>query len=184
MKHGRIRTPAGIVSFGDAHGQPPKNGEALDVLYRHKNWESIRDAFDLTDPKPEFIGEAEPVFLTDVWPGLAAILPADRSDCLLIRCKRILVAGRDVDGRARHSNVYLGDSVAEEAKQLRLVSRELELDLTEDTLQQILDRRTPQGGPSPPRRDPPEVVGRRSVTCCSRRTGSTQPTPRHAARHA
>ncbi len=143
-EHGRIRTSAGVVPFRDALGQPPKNAEALDVLYRHENWEAIRDAFDLTDPRPEFIGEAEPVPLTDVWPGLAGVLPANRSDCLLVRCERILVAGLGVDCRVSHSSVYIADSVAEEEEQLRLVSRELELHLTVDTFQQILSRRTPK----------------------------------------
>jgi len=140
--HGRIQTSAGIVPLAEAHGEPPTNAEALDVLHRHENWEEIRDAFDLTDPKPVFLGEAESVPLTDVWPGLAQhpALP----DSLLIRCERILVAGRDVDCRASHSNVYLAESVVAEKEQLRLVSRELDLDLTETTLQQILDRRTPR----------------------------------------
>ncbi|MCY3969812.1 MAG: DEAD/DEAH box helicase family protein [Acidobacteria bacterium] len=140
--HGRIQTSAGIVPLAEAHGQPPTNAEALDVLYRHENWEEIRYAFDLTDPKPAFLGEAESVPLTDVWPGLAQHLT--RPDSLLIRCERILVAGRDVDCRATHSNVYLAESVAAEKKQLRLISRELDLDLAETTLQQILDRRTPR----------------------------------------
>ena len=182
MKHGRIRTLTGIVPFGEVLDEPPKNVEALDVLYRRENWEAIRDAFDLTDPTPRFGGEAEPVPLTDVWSGLTQHLMWP--ECQLIRCKRILVAGRDVDCRASHSNVYLADSVADEEKQLRLVSRELELNLTEDMFQADPRPEDTQGSPGPPRRDPPKVVRRRSVACRRRRAGSSQPTTPNAARHA
>ncbi len=143
-EHGRVGISGGSVPLSDALGPNPKSPEAQDALWHHSNVDWIRRAFDLHGPKPEFIGEAEPVPLTDVWPGLAAELPPERSGCLLIRCERILVAGRDVDCRASRSNVYLADSVADEEKQLRLISRELELDLSEDTLQQIVDRRTPR----------------------------------------
>ncbi len=143
-KHGRIRTSAGVVPFRDALGPNPRNAEAQQALWQHANVDRIRDTFDLHDPRPEFIGEAEPVPLTDVWPGLAVVLPTNRSDCLLVRCERILVAGLGVDCRASHLSVYLADSVAHEEEQLRLVSRELELHLTEDTFQQILSRTTPK----------------------------------------
>lgn len=137
---GRIRTSAGLVPFGDALGKEPKSPEALDILYRHEKWEEIRDAFDLTDPKPVFLGETESVPLTDVWPGLAQHLA--RPDSLLIRCERILVPGRDVDCRASHSNVYLAMTVVEEERQLRVVADALDLDLSRQKLKQILERRT------------------------------------------
>ncbi len=140
-EHGRVGISDGSVPLSDALGPNPKSPEAQNALWRHSNFEQIRLAFDLHDPKPEFIGEAEPVPLTDIWPGLGQLLP--KTEGQLIRCERILVAGHDVDCRASHSTVYLADSVADEERQLRLVSRELDLDLSEETLKQILDRRTP-----------------------------------------
>ena len=144
QKHGRIRISAGVVPFRDALGPNPRNAEAQQALWQHANVDRIQEAFDLHDPRPEFIGEAEPIPLTDVWPGLAAKLSADRTNCLLIRCRRIAVAGSPLECVDHGSNVYLADSVVDEEEQLRLVSTELGLFLNEVTLQQILSRRTPK----------------------------------------
>ncbi|MYH24611.1 MAG: DEAD/DEAH box helicase [Holophagales bacterium] len=141
-EHGRVGISGGSVPLSDALGSNPKSLEAQNALWHHSNVDLIRHAFDLHDPKPEFIGEAEPVPLTDVWPGLGQLLP--QTEGHLIRCERILVAGHEVDCRANRSTVYLAASVADEEEQLWLISRELELDLSEDTLQQILHRRTPK----------------------------------------
>ena len=104
-QHGRVRTPGGIVPFGDALGPQPRNPAALYALLAHPKADCIKETFDLAEPTPELIGEEDPSPLTDVWPGLEKHLPAHRKNCLLIRCERILVGGVESGvrfSRSRH----------------------------------------------------------------------------------
>lgn len=140
-KHGRIQTSDGIFPFSDALGQQPKNPAALHALLAHSKADRIIAVFGLERPTPDFIGEEDPIPLTDVWPGLGRYLPARRKTCHLIRCNRILVGGAKPDCLFHASTVYLTNT--DERHQLQLVSSELELGLNEHQLEEILQRRTP-----------------------------------------
>ena len=90
-EHGRVRTRDSIVPMADVLGSHPKSLEALHKLLAHPKADKIKAAFGLAEPIPEFLGEGEPLPLTDVWPGLKEYLPPHREHCRLILCERILV---------------------------------------------------------------------------------------------
>ena len=138
-EEGRIQTANGVVPFADALGPQPKSPEALHSLLAHPKAEKIKEAFDLTEPIPEFIGEEDAVPLTDVWPGLEEHIPEYRKTCQLIRCERILVAGQEKECIRHATDIYLTDTVGDDDyRELRLVSRELELGLDERQLEAVL----------------------------------------------
>ncbi len=141
-KHGRIRTPGGIVPFADALGPQPKNPAALRVLLTHLKANQIIKAFGLAEPPPVFIAEDDPIPLTDVWPGLEEYLPPHRKTCQLIRCERILVGGSELECILHTSNIYLARTGDDERQELQLVSKELELDLNDRQLEEILQYKT------------------------------------------
>ena len=144
-EHGRIRTPNGIFPLTDALGPHPKSPEALHALLAHPNADTIKVAFALIEPAPEFFGEDDPVPLTDVWPGLGPHLHAHRRTCRLIRCERILVVGQPRECIFHASNIYLADTVwDDELRKLQLVAAELNLPLQPEQLEEILHRKTPQ----------------------------------------
>ena len=145
-REGRIRTPGGIVPLEDALGPQPENAAALRALLALPKSDGIRQAFNLQDPAPEFIGEEDPVPLTDVWPGLEEHLVAQGKPPCLVRCERIL-DGTPSGAECVFSdpNVYLARTdTDDEYRELRLVSRELGLDLGEFQLQEVLLYRTRQ----------------------------------------
>ena len=144
-KHGRVRTPDGIVRLADALGSHPENPTALHILLRHPEGEKIKAAFDLAEPTPEFFGEYDPVPLTDIWPGLNQYLPPHRRTCRLIRCERILVADQEKECIIHGSDIYLADIVSgDEENRLHLIALELELELLPRQFDAILQRKTPQ----------------------------------------
>ena len=135
-QHGRIRTPDGIVPFEDALGPQPRNSAALHSLLARPKAPKIKEAFNLAEPTPEFIGEEDPIPLTDTWPGLKAYLPKHRQTCQLIRCERIVVGGVDLECIFHALAIYLTNTVDERHK-LQLVSDELELQLHDHQLEKI-----------------------------------------------
>ena len=142
-RYGKVRTSNGIVPLSKALGQQPESQAAWRALMMHPKVDRIREAFDLADPTPEFIGEESPVPLPDVWPGLKSYLPAHRRSCQLIRCERILVGDDEQDCVFHPPNVYLartGDDSKE--RELRLVCARLELHLREYRIREILDHQT------------------------------------------
>ena len=145
-KNGRIRIADGsIVPFEDALGQPPNNPVALLTLLKHPRADSIKKAFDLADPTPEFIGEEDPVPLIDVWPGLNDHLPLHRKSCRLVRCERFLVAGVASECVLHSSDIYLAHmDNDDELGELRLVSNKLELALSDWQLEVVLHCKTRQ----------------------------------------
>ena len=142
-EHGRIQTPDGIVPLADALGTSPKSPAALLALLRHQNADKIREAFDLFDPAPEFIGEGEPVPLTDVWPGLAKYLLAYQVDTLLVPCDQIRIAGSERECVFQAPNIYLAVGFDDEYRALDLVADSLEIGLSDSDIVAILQRRTP-----------------------------------------
>ena len=142
-EHGRIRTPDGIVPFAEALGPRPANAAALWTLLRHSKAETIKEAFALSDPIPEFLGEREPIPLSDVWPGLRRRLPDRHRSCRLIRCDRIVVGDQDRDCVLDGSDVYLLAGIADDSdRALELVVEELGLSLGHREFDTILQRRT------------------------------------------
>ena len=142
-KYGRIRCAGGIVPVRDVLGPHPANPAALATLLLHRMAHRIKDAFDLSEPVVEPLGEEDPFPLTDVWPGLARHLSGQTRTCLLIRCQQL---GTGTSGQvcARvDSNIYLV-STGDECRDLHLVSQELGLDLDDRELQAILRYVTPQ----------------------------------------
>lgn len=146
-KYGKINVSGIIVPLADAFGSKPQNPAALDALLRHPNFDGIKEAFDIIEPEPEFIGESDAIPLTDVWPGLdehPAMEPRLRS-CQLIRCERILVADQEKECITHEHNVYLVHSTDEdEFRQLQLISDALALELHEDDIKKILEHTTPE----------------------------------------
>ena len=144
-KDGRIRTPGGIMPFADALGPQPKNPASLHALLEHPKADKIKGVFDLAELPPEFIGEEDPIPLTDVWPGLEEHLPARRRTCQLIRCERILDGNTELDYVFYDPNIYIvrtGDDDGN--RELRLVSNSLDLNLNEHQLKAILHYETQQ----------------------------------------
>ena len=141
---GRIRIPDGIVPFASALGPQPESPVALHVLLRHPQADKIKRAFELSEPVPEFLGEGEPIPLTDVWPGLAEHLPAHRRTSRLILCEHIHLAGAERDCVFRSPDVYLAGNVEDDERaSLELIAGVLDLDLTRRKAAAILQRNTP-----------------------------------------
>ena len=142
-KHGRIRASTGIVALKDALGKQPVSREALHSLLKHPNAAKIKEAFELAEPVPEFVGEGEPTSLIDIWPGLEDYLPDHLRECCLVRCERIEVAGEAEECAYRAPNVYLAYAV-EDDRQLSLVADRLRLDLKHGDIRAILNHTTPK----------------------------------------
>ena len=144
LEHGRIPTLAGFVPIADALGPTPKNPEALHVLLAHSKADKIKEAFELAEPTPEFFGEADPIPLTDVWPGLEEYLPAYRKRCRIVACERILVVGQSRECVLDGPDIFLTGAVDDDQRRmLQLVVNELKLPLGAGQVETILQRRTP-----------------------------------------
>ena len=64
------------------------------MLLNYPKADKIKETFELVEPVPEFFGEADPIPLTDVWPGLEKVLPPHQGRCRIVARKRILVVGQ------------------------------------------------------------------------------------------
>ena len=136
-EHGRIRCAGEIVPLADALGPRPANPAALGVLLSHPMANRIREDFDLAEPAVEPVGEEDPVPLTDVWPGLAPHLSADSVTWPLIRCLDLAADGAGGPECALvDSKVYLVRT-DDEDRELRLVTHQLGLDLSDVQLENI-----------------------------------------------
>ena len=136
-EHGRIRCAGELVPMADALGPRPANPAALSVLLSHPMASRIREDFDLAEPAVEPVGEEDPVPLTDVWPGLAPHLSADSVNWPLIRCRDLAADGaRGPECALLASKVYLVRT-DDEDRELRLVTQQLGLDLSDGQLENI-----------------------------------------------
>jgi len=144
-QEGRIRTKRGkIVSIADAAGPAPKNPGALQTLLSHPKADKIKKAFDLAEPIPEFTGEGDPVPLADVWPGLEPHLPIYRKQCRIVPCERIGFADQSLECVFYSPNVYIRGGVEDNQRhKIQLVLDELELPLSREQIESILQRKTP-----------------------------------------
>ena len=136
-RHGRIRAQDVIVPFADALGPQPKISAALHTLLEHPNAERIRETFNLSEPIPEFIGEEDPIPLLDSWPGLASHLRPTQRTYQIRRCERISIGGRDLGLAFQPPTIYLG-CTGGESDELRLVSNQLDLGLTDRQIEEVL----------------------------------------------
>ena len=143
-EEGRVRTPSGsIVPFSHALGPTPA-AEALHVLLAHPKADKLKETFDLAEPIPEFSGEADPVPLTDVWPGLEPYLPAHRKHCRVVPCERILVVGQSRECVLFPPDIYVSGAVDDDERHmLHLIVDELGLPLAPELVETILQRKTP-----------------------------------------
>ena len=144
-KEGRIRTASGaIVSIADAIGASPRSPEALHTLLSHRMADKIKKAFRLVEPTPEFIGEGDPVTLTDVWPGLKKHLPISNKHCRIIPCQQIYLANQLRECIFYFQDVYIQGDVEDSPKRkIKLILNELKLLLSHDDIEAILERKTP-----------------------------------------
>lgn len=164
-EHGRIPCADQYVSFKDILRPRSVNQEALRILMSHDMAPQIKHAFNLAEPiidpvseeEPvtelageeervvEPLGEADPVPLTDSWPGLHRHLNAQSRTWSLIRCEGF--GGREGSNDPQcvrvDTNVYLIGADDEKAD-LRLVALELGLDLSDDQLEEVLQYVTPK----------------------------------------
>ena len=121
-EHGRIETDDGIVPFKDALNDPPENYDALKILLKHEKSDKIKEAFDLSDPTPEFSGERKPIPIVDIWPGLNKLMhkcpPLSEylRSCRLIICDNIKFGHEDLKYIVHDSDVYLAVSTADYQK--------------------------------------------------------------------
>ena len=136
-EHGRIQCAGEFVPIADALGPHPPNPAALSVLLSHPMANRIRKAFDLDEPTVEPVGEEDPAPLTDAWPGLAPYLSAQSMTWSLIRCQGLVASGGNGPECAFFdSNIYLVRT-DDEDRDLRLVTHQLGLDLSDSQLDDI-----------------------------------------------
>ena len=144
-EHGRIQCAGEYVPFADVLGPHPANQAALRILLSHPMAARIKEAFGLTEPVIEPVGEEEPIPLTDSWPGLRRHLSGQSRTCSLIRCEGL--GGSDGSNGGQcvkvDANVYLVGT-GDEKRDLRLVAPELGLDLSDEELEAILRYVPPQ----------------------------------------
>ena len=143
-EYGRIRFAGNYVPFKDILGPRPANQAALRVLLEHPKAAQIKETFGLAEPVMEPAGEEDPVPLVDLWPGLRRYL-SGQSRTSLIRCERLEGADGSIGGQCAKvdSNVYLVGT-GDEVDDLRLVTRELDLELDDARLKAILSYVPPE----------------------------------------
>ena len=144
---GRIKTPNGIRKLSAGLGAEPEDSDVLTELLRHPNTLRIRGAFGLegrSDATLEPIGEDDPIPLVDIWPGVKPYLASDQANLQLIRCDLIIETGyrrAELDCKVVDGSVYIARR--DDEQELRLVLRELGLQLSDGQIADVLKRRTP-----------------------------------------
>ena len=139
-RHGRIRCAGRTAPIKEALGANPANPAALRVLLSHPMADRIKEAFDLSEPVWEPVGEEDPVPVLDAWPGLARFLSADDRRCAVVRCQRIATpdeGNAEAECTRIDSTVYLAGT-GDEVRDLRLVSRELGVPLAPHEVDEVL----------------------------------------------
>ncbi|MCY4258886.1 MAG: hypothetical protein OXC91_01300, partial [Rhodobacteraceae bacterium] len=117
--YGRIKTASGqIVPFEDALDPTPRCPEARDELLKHPMADKIKEAFDLADPIPEFLGEGDAIPLTDCWPGLNDHLPPHLNRCRIIPCEQIRVLGESRECIFYSRDIYFRGAVDNEERHM------------------------------------------------------------------
>ncbi len=142
---GRVKISSGtIVPIADALGPVPKSPEALHTLLAHSMADNIKMAFDLVAPTPEFFREGDSIPLTDVWPGLEPHLPIHQKQCRVVPCERIYLMDQIRECVFYSQDVYIqGDVEDNQRHKIQLILNELELPLSCDEIEAILQHKTP-----------------------------------------
>ena len=145
-EHGRIQTPAGIVSFVDALGENPASPEAQRILLDHPNVELIRTAFDLHEPHSIYPTNSEPCEpILEVWPGLHRYISDDQTRIEISRCRWFEDEyGLRVDERSVLIDNLIYLSRMDDIDELREVCSILHISLDDDALYGVLDQPTPR----------------------------------------
>ena len=147
-KDGRIDTGEGIRKLSDGFGKSPKDPHVLHTLSSHPQSDSIWKVFELAplEVLAEPIGEDSPVPLVDEWHGLAPHLTGQQNDLELVRCDgfRMFDSGGDEpDCIVREGFLYVARQDTDD-QELRSVLRGLGLELSEDEIEWVLRRLTPE----------------------------------------
>ena len=142
-EHGQVRIAEDVMHFSSVLGSRPESPAALHVLLQHQRAHKIQQAFELSQPVPEFSQEGEPTPLIDVWPGLVRHLQPHLKKTRLIQCEQIHIAGVARDCVFESSDVYISGSIEDDERHsLELVVVELGLDLTPNDIEAILQHKT------------------------------------------
>ena len=144
-EHGRIKTDAGIQKLSAGLGSKPADPDVLRHLRQHPKARLIRHAFDLepaSDPTVEAIAQDDPIPLLDIWPGLKPHLTQEEANFQLIRSDDLKNETGRIDGTITDSTVYIAHR-DDDREELRVVLRELGLQLSEEHAEEISLRRTP-----------------------------------------
>ena len=144
-EHGRIRTDAGIQKLSAGLGLEPEDPDVLNHLRQHPNARLIRHAFDLeaaSDATVDPLGEVVPIPLLDYWPGLKPHLTQKEANLQLIRCDDLKNRTGRIDGTITDSTVYIARR-DDDREELRVVLRELGLQLREEQVERVFLRETP-----------------------------------------
>lgn len=144
--HGLVATPQRIVRLKDVMDSPREYPDALLWVDEHPKADKIREAFELPKPLSEEdylkpVGEADPIPLTDEWPGLEKYLSKGQKDMRLVRCEEIVTtAGFPADRGcfARGIDVYLADLDDDGMSELNAVLDALQIRLDENQIEEIL----------------------------------------------
>ena len=139
-RHGRIRCAGRTAQIREALGANPANPAALRILLSHPMADRIKEAFELSEPVWEPVGEEDPVPVVDAWPGLARFLSVDDRRCAVVRCQRIAAPdGGNAEAKCARidSTVFLAGP-GDEDRDLRLVSHELGVSLDPHQVEAVL----------------------------------------------
>ena len=144
-EHGRILCDGHTIPIIDVLNTSRDNLAALQTLRSHPMADRIKKAFGIAEPDLEPMGEEDAIPLVDVWPGLAPHLGPDPNTLSLIHCQELVADGVtcEVECIRVDGNIYLVET-GDESRDLRLVSKELGLRLSETELAAIQEFVPPQ----------------------------------------
>ena len=147
-EYGRVQTAGGIRRLSEGLGNRPAP-PVQKWLLEHRQTFRIRAAFpnlrSTFEDEIVFVGQDEDARLVDEWPGLQRVLGHDHPQTL-VRCDRMSMPdGREAPTRCTRigKSILLVRQESEE-KELRLLDRELDLQLDPDGFNKILTRATPE----------------------------------------
>ncbi len=144
-EYGIIRCADRYIPLADILGLRPTNQAALLMILRHPMAARIKQAFGLTEPVVDPVGEESPVHLTDSWPGLKSYLSGQSRACSLIRCDDLgFNGGSDLGQCLRVDTIVYLVSTGDELSDLRLVTKEIGLNLSEGQLEAVLQYTAPE----------------------------------------
>ena len=139
-KHGLIACDGGYATMENLRTSPQKYESALRSLMAHPKAEQIGEAFGLEYPKPDPVGGEDVGALVKVWPALRKHLSADLLETRLVRCRAFEERRSDSRIECVHvaPRLYVVGNGDDPRRELRLVSEELELELTGEEVEVVV----------------------------------------------